>query len=59
MIPSKHNRSEIFGLPTANPQRVTVISNREQCFDRFPDGIYHFGIQCAHDDGVLHLVVVG
>ena len=41
------------------PQRVTVISNREQCFDRFPDGIYHFGIQCAYDDGVLHLVVVG
>ena len=27
------------------PQRVTVISNREQCFDRFPDGIDHFGIQ--------------
>ncbi len=30
---------------------------REQRLHRCPDGIYHFGLECAHDDGYLHQVV--
>jgi hypothetical protein len=31
----------------------------QQGLNRCPNGIYYFGLECAHDDGVLHRVVDG
>ena len=38
-------------------QRVVLGHWRDQGFDRCPDGIYHFGFECADYVGDLHLVV--
>jgi hypothetical protein len=48
--------------PVRNPrpvtaQRVALRSGRDQGLDCCPDGIYHFGFECAHYVGDLHLVV--
>jgi hypothetical protein len=37
---------------------VGSIGNRQQRFDRCPDGSYHSGLERAHDVWCLHLVVV-
>jgi len=38
-------------------QRMGSVRGWEQRFDRCPDGIKHFGLECAHDVCDLHLVV--
>ena len=48
--------------PVRDPRPVTTQGvvlghRRDQGLDDRPDGIYHFGFECAHDVGDLHLVV--
>jgi hypothetical protein len=39
-------------------QRVGIDGHGNQRLEGLPDGISHFGVERAHDDGDLHLVVV-
>jgi hypothetical protein len=38
-------------------ERVVHLTHRDERLDTSPDHIYHFGVECAHDGGDLHLVV--
>jgi len=42
---------------TMTSQRMGLRRRRDQGLRRSPDGIKHFGLECAHDNEVLHLVV--
>jgi hypothetical protein len=51
-------KAQPVGDPTSvTAQRVVLGHRREQGLDCCPDGIYHFGFECAHYVGDLHLVV--
>jgi len=48
--------------PIGDPRSMTAqgvgpVRGREQGLDRCPHCIKHFGLECAHDIGDLHLVV--
>lgn len=40
------------------PKGWASTGHRDQRPEGLPDGISHFGVERAHDDGDLHLVVV-
>ena len=38
-------------------ERVVHLTHQDERLDTSPDHIYHFGVECAHDGGDLHVVV--
>jgi len=49
----------VRGSRTMTAQGMGVEGNGQQRLTGSPDGIYHFGVERAHDEGDLHLVIGG
>jgi len=43
--------------PSVAAQWMALRRGRDPRFERSPEGISHFGLERAHDDGYLHQVV--